>query len=169
MSFLNSMQEKGKTLFAKIAPTDFSEQKQFAVATAEIISMMAMADGMIEESEIDTVANIIDGNLCSIDYLGIDASHAKVADTLSELQRSYGISEAYFVQTCDRMLDEIVNKVAALGWRHQLVDFAQEIAKTDGEISDNEKALLELIAKKLGAPAPLDEADDITLDVDEAS
>lgn len=103
-------------------------------AAFELLYVFCVADGKIEMSEIKVIQNFLESNYGSISF-----DPSKIASSIDNLNPQGKIREF------QRAATDFGNYGSAIE-QQTLLEFAVELILSDGDISDDEKVLFQLLA-----------------------
>lgn len=150
MSFLKNLGQKIGEQAKRFAPAALSPEKRFARALITTTSLMTMADGSADASELEQSSQIIAGHNSIRQYLTPAEAHEMYALIISELEKAYSNPTARLLEV-NKRIAEIADTVKEAHWRRELIEFAGILARSNarGAAGEAERALEKKLADAL--------------------
>lgn len=123
---------------------EYTENKDFLEAVCAAVALVANADGTIDESERRKAVSVVSNHNVLSKLYRIDDVE-KCLDIM--LKRA---KDASGRQQLARELDDIKGRPNAAQMAEDVYLIAADIAAADGNVGEDEKAVLEKIAKRIG-------------------
>jgi tellurite resistance protein TerB len=120
----------------------YSENKDFLEACCAAAASVAMADGSIDDSERDTVIDILSNHA----VLGKVYSSTEIKTTADTMFRRAGTNSGKL--SLAREVEDVKGKGAAMAQDVYMV--ALDVAMADGDLAPEEEKVLERLATRLG-------------------
>jgi tellurite resistance protein len=151
-AIMTGLLAQAQDLAAKWAPTALSPEKKFGKGIVTACTLITMADGEAEESELDAAVDFI-VNIPEIgEYLGVEAANEVLAMQIEELQAAHNKGTAMFTMTINKMAAEIRNNVENPEWRSTVLAVAEAMASSNsnGVAGADEQKILDRLNALLG-------------------
>jgi tellurite resistance protein len=155
MSFrtlMNNMVSGVSELYSKYAPTALSSEKQFGKGIVTSCALIAIADGEVEDSELDFAAEFIDGIDDIVNYLGAEEAHEILSLQINSLETAYKKGTAMFTLTVNKMISEIKANVTDPGQREVILGIAASMTESNskGVAGEDETKMLNKLNQAIG-------------------
>lgn len=147
-NMLNSLKDKAKQL----APAMLTPEKRFAKAVIATVSLMTMADGQADTSEIEASSNVIFGHKSVKEFLTVDEAKEMYANQIKSLDLLHKQGASAVLLEVNSMIAEIAESVTNNVWRAEIISVAKQIGASNesGSIGSDEKAILDKIESAFG-------------------
>ncbi len=132
----------------RLVPSSISPEKQYGYAIVAAMALVASADGVLEEEEVDTAIKVIDDTEEIKKYLTSEEAHKAFIIYTNELMLSVNTEKTRFDVAVDVLLQKIPY-VEKDEWKHNIVEIAENMAKADGFFHEEEKKMIEKISTAL--------------------
>jgi len=119
-------------------------QPNSPLAMARFIAMFMITDGTMDAHELDALEKIMTYELLGLSRKQFTQVFVDYCDDISDEAEQDGTIHLIDKQRIDTLLDEVTDQ----GKRILTCALAMDVAKSDGDISDPEMALLRYIMKK---------------------
>jgi tellurite resistance protein TerB len=129
---------------AREVSANYSQNKDYLEAVCAASALVAMADGELEDSEKSKVISLLSSH-ATLGKMYDRATIEATADTM--FKRSKDSSGR---QSLARELDDIKGRADAMQMAEDVYLIAVDVSMADGQMEDEEKAVLVKIAARLG-------------------
>lgn len=135
----------------RYAPAALTPEKRFAKALINVSSLMTMADGKAEDSEIEAASEVIFNHTSIKQFLTPQEAHEMYSLGIGKLQTSAGKSSTAMKLEVNAIIAEIADSVKEGHRRREVVETAKMIGESNGNgrMGDDEKAMLAKIESAL--------------------
>jgi tellurite resistance protein len=151
--FLSKAASSAEEMRKKYAPQVLNPEKRYARGIISVTALLAMADGVLEESEVETASKFLQGIEEIQKYLGETAALELFSLLVNELEAESKKGKAFFKLYINKMISEIKQTVTKPEWRSSIMVIATEMASsnTEGKVGQEEQAILDQLKASLEA------------------
>lgn len=138
---LNSIVDKAKQL----SPSMLTPEKRFAKGIIATVSLMTMADGEADSSEIEASSNVIFNHKSVQEFLSADDAKKMYAGQIKLLQDSLSNhGQPGFLLEVNSMIAELASSIVDSSWREEIITVAKAIGASNesGTLGEKEQAIL---------------------------
>nr|VFK78443.1 MAG: Tellurite resistance protein [Candidatus Kentron sp. SD] len=142
--FLKNVTAQADEVRKKYAPKALSPEKRYAHGIVTVCALLAMADGELEESEVEAASRFLMGVNEVQQYFGEADALELFSQLVNDLQSESTKGKAFFKMQTNKMIAEIKGMVARQDWRSNIMLIAKEMAKSNqaGKAGPHEQAIL---------------------------
>lgn len=128
----------------RYAPSALTPEKRFAKAIISASSLLTMADGKAEESEIEAASTIIFSHRSIKQFLTPAEAQEMYAMQIEKLQQANIKGKVPFSLEVNGLVAEIADSVADRQWRAEVLETAKMVGESNGNgrLGDDEQAIL---------------------------
>jgi tellurite resistance protein len=149
---LKKAADRATDLAKLYAPSALSPEKRFAKAIVMGCAMVTMADGQVEESEINTCDTFI-RNIPEIkQYLGETQAQELLMHVINELNAQFKMGVAMFDLMVNRYVSEMREGVTNPQWQDTVILTAQTVAGSGTSTGAKEQQIINKIKQAFGKP-----------------
>lgn len=155
MSFFDKLGDvlsDAKSLAQKYTPEGLSAEKRFGKACVTVCALITMADGDVEESEIDMAAEFLGGIDEIKDYIGIGEANEIFGMQIMALESAFTKGKGMFAMEVNKLIGEIKSGVTDAQWQMAVIAVAEAMASSNsrGAIGDDEDEMLNKLVTAIG-------------------
>nr|VFJ48462.1 MAG: Tellurite resistance protein TerB [Candidatus Kentron sp. FM]VFJ48712.1 MAG: Tellurite resistance protein TerB [Candidatus Kentron sp. FM]VFK08163.1 MAG: Tellurite resistance protein TerB [Candidatus Kentron sp. FM] len=150
--FLRNVTAQADEIRKKYAPKALSPEKRYAHGIATVCALLAMADGELEESEVEAASQFLMGVNEVQQYFGEADALELFSQLVNDLQSESTKGKAFFKMQTNKMIAQIKETVTRQDWRSNIMLIAKEMAKSNqaGKPGAHEQAMLDQLETMIG-------------------
>ena len=143
-SFVSQLKELYKSLFS----TALSPEKGYGYALVAAMALVASADGILDEKEVEAASEMINRTEEIRKYLTTEEAHQAFSIYINDLMDAIQKEKTRFDVAVNVLLQKIPY-VEKEEWKQNIINISREMAMADGTLHEDEKIMIERITSAL--------------------
>nr|VFK23050.1 MAG: Tellurite resistance protein TerB [Candidatus Kentron sp. MB]VFK26637.1 MAG: Tellurite resistance protein TerB [Candidatus Kentron sp. MB]VFK74516.1 MAG: Tellurite resistance protein TerB [Candidatus Kentron sp. MB] len=151
--FLKNVTTQADEIRKKYAPKMLSPEKRYARGIVSVCALLAMADGELEESEVEAASQFLMGVNEIQQYFGESDALELFSQLVNDLQTESTKGRAFSKMQINKMIAELKETVTRQDWRSNIMLIAKEMAGANhaGKPGAHEQNIISQLEAAIGA------------------